>query len=153
MVSNLKWLLIFVAGIVVLAVCAMLGLVEQMWQADKSKISFIALALYFPISGFIGWLTWQSSAGRDAPRRKYREACAYGTNLMTQLGLLGNSAGLLFLCGVLAKVDASNAASMQAAVPQLSSGLAIAAANTFVGLLCAALLSLQVVNLNLAPGK
>lgn len=153
MAFKLRWLLIFVTSLAVLAVCAMLGLVEQMWQADKSKISFIALTLYFPISAFIGWLTWRSSQGHDELRLKYREACKYGTNLMTQLGLLGNSAGLLFLCGVLAKVDASSHASMQGAVPHLSAGLAIAAANTFIGLLCAALLSLQVVNLNLASSK
>jgi len=150
MVCNLKWLLVFCASLVGMGICGALGLLHELWTADPTRISFLILLLYLMVSPFIGWLTWQSSAGKHELRRRYAEACRFATNLSTQLGLLGNSAGLLFLCSVLAKVDAANPASMQTVVPKLSHGLAIAAASTFIGLLCAALLQLQLVNLNLA---
>src|SRR5687768_13116918 len=103
MVFNLKWMLIFSASLAVLLVCALLGLLHQLWLIDNTCISFAIIGLYLVVSPFIGWLT---SGHGDAAR--HTKACAYAAELMMGLGMLGTVIGFLQLLGFITGVDASN---------------------------------------------
>lgn len=142
MVFNLKWMLIFSASLAVLAVCALLGLLHRLWMVDNTCISFAIIGLYLAVSPFIGWLT----AGRgDAAR--YTKACAYAAELMMGLGMLGTVIGFLQLLGALNGVDAGNVQAMQKLLAHIGSGMGVALTTTLVGLVCAMLVQVQVVNL------
>lgn len=139
---NLKWLLIFVGSLAALAVCTMLGLVDALWRVDGTRISFGILAIYLLVSPFVGWLTW----GRGDAER-YTKACVYAAELMMGLGMLGTVIGFLQALGVIGGIDPSNVQAMQKALMSIGAGVGVALTTTLVGLACAMLIQLQVVNL------
>lgn len=148
MTCDLKWLLIFASSLAVLLVCAMLGLVQQLWSVDNTKISFVIIGLYLVVSPFVGWLT-----DRAPPRTvaDYRQACRYTPELMMGLGMLGTVIGFLQMLGLaFAGLDPSNIQATQAALSQMASGISVALITTLVGLACAMPLQLQLVNLDIA---
>jgi hypothetical protein len=144
---NLKWLLIFASSLAGLAVCAMLGLLGSLWQADTTKISFVIIGLYLVVSPFIGWLT------AHAPQRAvadYRRACRFTPELMTGLGMLGTVIGFLMMLGpAFSGLDVNNVQSTQAALGRMASGMAVALTTTLAGLACSMVLQLQLVNLDI----
>jgi hypothetical protein len=148
MTFNLKWLLVFSASVIGLAVCAALGLLRSLWEVDATRISFVILALYLVVSPFVGWLTTKATHRTVAD---YVRACHFAAELMLGLGMLGTVIGFLQMLGLGFKgLDPSNAQSVQAALAGIASGISVALTTTLVGLACSMLLQLQIVNLDLA---
>ncbi len=148
MVCNLKWLLVFTSSLVALVACAIVGLVDALWDVDNTRISFIIIALYLLVSPFVGWLT--STAPQSAVT-EYRQACRFTPELMVGLGMLGTVIGFLQMLGLAFKgIDPSNVKLTQAALSAMASGISVALTTTLVGLACSLLLQLQLVNLDIA---
>ena len=148
MACNLKWLLIFASSLAGLMVCAMLGLLQTLWDVDGTRISFIIMAIYLVVSAFVGWLTTDAPAQAVAA---YRQACRYAPELMMGLGMLGTVIGFVqMLGGAFTDLDPSNVKATQAALSQMAAGISVALTTTLVGLACAMPLQLQLVNLDIA---
>jgi hypothetical protein len=148
MVFNLKWLLIFASSLIALLVCGLHGLLGSLWEVDNTRISYVIIALYLAVSSFVGWLT--SRAPRTVVT-DYRHACHYVPELMTGLGMLGTVIGFLQMLGAaFGGIDLSNMHATQAALSGIAKGVGVALTTTLVGLACAMLLHLQLVNLGIA---
>jgi hypothetical protein len=148
---NLRWLLVFCGSIAGLSICAMLGLLQELYRVDSTFISVGVLALYVVVSLFIGWMT---TLAPSSTVDLHREACAYVPELMVGLGMLGTVIGFLQMLGAaFGGIELSNVQATQAALGRMASGIGVALTTTLVGLVCSMLVQLQLVNLNIARPK
>ena len=124
----------------------------MLWDADVSKISFLILTLYVGVSGFIGLIT--SRAERAYAHHKkfidiYIPTCWHAASEMTVLGLIGTVIGFILLLGpTFQGLNLGDSAASQMMIAKMAIGMSTALTTTLVGLVCAILTRLQLVNLD-----
>jgi hypothetical protein len=146
---NLKWWFIFCASMAALVTTGMMGLLDALWFADVSKLSFAILGLYFTYSAYLGYLTSQTNHRCKVTHiKKNVKTGWFMSELMLGLGMIGTLVGFLILLNVsFASVDVSNTAAIKKLIADMSLGFSTSSLTTLVGLIASFLLKLQLVNI------
>jgi uncharacterized membrane protein YfcA len=170
----LKWWLI-VALIAVGAFFAYeFGMVEEIYNKDFTKISFIILVGFTGASIQCGVRTFKSSSIINelkskfpsiypSEQREHKELTDkiigidnigwFIAGTFTSLGLIGTVIGMIFALQGFVGVDVSSAANTQLLISKLVLGVSTALYTTLVGLVCSTLLKVQYFNLSNALKK
>jgi hypothetical protein len=120
---------------------------EMMNNADVTKISFLILFLFVFFTYRVGIETFHAS---KESRDRVNTATFFSNTFLT-MGMIGTVFGFIYMlktCFV--AIDASNSATMQAALIKMSHGMGTALFTTASGLVCSLLLKLQLFNLEQA---
>lgn len=148
----LKWWLIQSATALGVLYCFYLGLFHLLWDADASKISFFILILYVGVSGFIGVLTKRAVDNYQKHKpfiETYYSTCWAAASEMTALGLIGTVIGFMLLLGpTFAEFNLADTAASSRMLAKMALGMSTALTTTLVGLVCAVLTRVQIVNLD-----
>tara|TARA_R110002020_G_scaffold29767_11_gene94011 strand:- start:12806 stop:13207 length:402 start_codon:yes stop_codon:yes gene_type:complete len=112
----------------------------QVWENDKTKLSFLILGLFYITSVYIGWKTYWNLQ-RFNIGWFIAEACL-------ALGMIGTLTGFLLMLGAaFGNLVISDPASIQLAISSMAIGMSTALYTTLVGLICSLLLKVQLVTL------
>ncbi|TFG93986.1 hypothetical protein E4H12_16010 [Candidatus Thorarchaeota archaeon] len=148
----LKWWLVQSTIALAFLYCYYLGLFHMLWDADVSKISFFILTLYVGVSGLIGLITSRAELAYTQHKKfidVYIPICWHAASEMTVLGLIGTVIGFILLLGpTFAGLNLADAAATQTILAKMAIGMSTALTTTLVGLVCAILTRLQLVNLD-----
>lgn len=153
--------LVFIGGVY----CWNLGLFQEIWDKDITKLSFVIMAIFGYMSLWCGVKTWQISAmPRDqknkihladhhARSKKIKELSEVGwfiSDIFLTMGMIGTLVGfiVMFSSGF-ASIDISNIKAAQAALAHIAVGMSTALYTTLIGLVSSALLKVQYFNLTL----
>jgi hypothetical protein len=143
---TLRWGCLAIAEVAGLIVLASTGMVQKLWSADVTKLSFVCLAALLVATGFIGWLTRQAerNAGQGQALLPHADACWFVSDALMGLGMTGTVLGFLVMLNDAFSGDLAAQQVMLRAAP----GLATICVTTAVGLVCSMLVKAQLVNLD-----
>lgn len=146
MKAFLLWWLMFCLFGVGAVTCHQFGLIEALYIADASKLSFVILGLFFGFTCYVGMLTyrsWKKIPVSDAQLH----TCYFFSNALPQLGMIGTVIGFLMMLGLaFANLNVTEVASVQEAIKLMALGMSTALVTTLVGMSGGLLLKLQLVN-------
>ncbi len=150
----LKWWFIVAASAIGFGTSTVFGLVEKLWTIDQTKISFGIIALYFIVSGWIGWLTRKVEKENYQDIRddvaKHLNGLDEASDLLMRLAIIGTTLGFAIMVGA---AFGAGVIITPAAIAGLASGLSLIYLVTAVGVLCSSLLNLQIVGLRFLCDK
>ena len=149
----LRWWL-FVTLMILAAIGALeMGIVEEVYTVDVTKLSFLIMALLSIMSVKCGIdtfkLTSNTEITEDEVERAYSKAELgwFVSDFCLTLGMIGTVAGFIFmLSSSFANIDVSNVSSLQNVLSHMSAGMATALYTTAAGLISSAFLKLQYFN-------
>ena len=140
----LKWLLQFLTVCFGLFVCQLYGIFEYLWDADKSKISFMILVLYLLSSCRLGALSFVLSRRNSSLEDSNVVSNGwFMSNFMMALGIFSTVLGFAMLLGPFAVLNMSSPESMQKLVENIGPSLSVALLPTLCGIASANLLRVQ----------
>ena len=158
----LKWWLFMAAVTALIVYFALQGGIVLLWEEDKTKLSFLLLAIFAHMSAWCGYKTWRLSRFLDRDEtEKYlvekieelMEAGWFASDLGLSIGMVGTVIGFISMMSGFATIDVSNMTTVQDMIKGLGSGMSTALYTTLVGLICSALLKVQYFNLGQAIDK
>ena len=133
------------------------GLMGVLLDGDKSYISWVIIAIWAAIS--LRWLyllywvqqqtqdmnalTAQPIETTEAVLSRWLNHGWFGADALLKLGLLGTIIGFIFMLAPIANLTSYEPASLQAALGQMSGGMAVALYTTLAGLVGNILLRIQ----------
>jgi hypothetical protein len=144
---SLKWFFVFCGSIAAVTMMWFLGIMQMLWDVDKSHLSFVTMAGYFGWSLYVGWLSAKSRESNDVSYFKAPlHASWFVSELMMVSGMAGTIVGFMYMLhgasGTLSSGVVSPEFLMNSAL-----GLSTSCVTTLVGLVCCYLLRTQLVNL------
>jgi len=142
--EKLKWWFVFCASVLAFIGAAVTGLLQGLWQVDQTKLSFVIVAIYFVVSGFVGWLTILAADGRVNNLTQHLNSCDEASDLLMKIAIMGTTLGFYLM---LSGAFGAGMAPTPAAIGAAAKGLGTICLVTFVGVLCSSLLNLQLTNL------
>lgn len=150
-----KWWFVFWSCVVGALFVQYNGLFEALWYADHVKLSFVILAIFALMTGYVGVLTRRLAKHKKAALAQVElnlPMCWFATEAMNALGMIGTVAGFLIMLSSAfgTTIDPANAEAMKRLISAAAVGLSTSACATLVGLLCSSLGKLQLVILEKA---
>ena len=148
-----QWWFIFWACIIGAGVAQSFDLFVKLWYADATKVSFVTIALFVLVTGYIGVMTNRIRKGENiATVEKNLPACWYSTEAMNALGMIGTVAGFIIMLSTAfhTNINPSDVQGIQQLITATAIGLSTAATATLVGLICSTIAKLQLVVLERA---
>ena len=154
----LRWWL-FVSLIVVTTFAfAYFGLFLEVWDKDRTKLSFLIMIIFLTTTVHCGRETFKISNGIEGKISKEeinrtdwkgrQEIGWFISDLLLTIGMIGTVAGfLIMLAGAFAGVDLNNEEAMKAVLERMSKGMSTALYTTLFGLICGSFLKIQYFNL------
>jgi hypothetical protein len=112
------------------------GLLEDLWDGDKSKISFLILSLgvyFFGKLGLAAYL-WDKPDSRWKFSHKWLDEGFEAAQSVMTLGMMGTIIGFIMMLGSFASVDVSDATSIQQLFASSTEGMSTALYTTLTGL-------------------
>lgn len=158
----LKWWLYFAATCAGIYIAYQLGIFEEIYKKDSSKLSFVIMAGFAFMSIWCGKITFTVSKALNSKpyfaqegKRlekaiKQEEHGWFACSKFEQIGYVGTLIGFIIMLAGFANIDPSQLKSLQALIVSLGAGMATALYTTLVGLICSHLLSYQYYNLGQA---
>ena len=153
----LRWWLVFVTMLLLTVASYNFGLIEQVWNDDFTKLSFINLLLLIITSIWCGFQTLQFEniinktkiATASLKRLEHKiETGWFVSDLTLSIGMIGTVIGFIAMLGGFATLDIENINTIQDLIKELGSGMSAALYTTLTGLISSALLKIQFFNLN-----
>ena len=149
----LRWWLCVALMLVTTIGAVSSGIVENVYNTDVTKLSFVIFGLLIIMTGKAGLDTFrlvskESYTGRDI-EEKYAAAELgwFTSDLCLTVGMIGTVAGFIFMLSTaFASIDVSNVASLQNVLSQMSAGMGTALYTTAAGLISSAFLKIQYFN-------
>ena len=150
----LRWWL-FISLTVVLAFSFYyFGLFAEVWDKDRTKLSFLIMVMFAVTSIHCGKETIKISKALegDISANKIKETDWRGnqeigwfiSDLVLTVGMIGTVSGfLLMLTGAFAGVDLGDEVAMKEVLEKMSKGMSTALYTTLFGLICGGLLKIQ----------
>ena len=138
----LRWWLIFCLSCIAGGVAVYFDLHNNLYDADKTKLSFLILTVFTLTSLWVGWRTKKSEDKEQDVSVGWfvAESCL-------ALGMIGTVTGfLLMLSGAFANIDLANTSTIQNSLTQMALGMSTALYTTLVGLVCSLTLKIQLIN-------
>ena len=142
----LKWWLFFCVITTSTTVVYYLGFFQVIWKSDVTKLSFVIIALFFLTSIAIGLKTWKSKTKQLKDTEL--DSLWFTSESMLTLGMIGTVAGFILMLGdSFSNIDTSNPETLKAALAAIAVGMSTALYTTLIGLICAQLTKVQLINL------
>ena len=142
----LKWWLFFCVITTSTTVVYYLGFFQVIWKSDVTKLSFVIIALFFLTSIAIGLKTWKSKTKQLKDTEL--DSLWFTSESMLTLGMIGTVAGFILMLGdSFSNIDTSNPETLKAALAAMAVGMSTALYTTLIGLICAQLTKIQLINL------
>ena len=137
------------------------GLFTEVWDKDRTKLSFLIMIMFFFTSIHCGKETIKVSKAleENIPENKIKSTDWRGnqeigwfiSDLVLTIGMIGTVSGfLLMLTGAFAGVDLNDEVAMKNVLEQMSKGMSTALYTTLFGLICGGLLKIQYFSLGRA---
>lgn len=115
----------------------------DLYELDKTKISFGILALFTIASAAIGVNSYFNT---KQFYQRTEEYLWFSTDIMISMGLIGTVAGFMMMFGdAFSGLDVSDTANVQKAIAEMGMGMSTALLTTLVGLVCSNLTKTQLV--------
>ena len=149
----LRWWL-FVTLMILASIGALeTGIVEEVYNVDVTKLSFLIMALLSIMSVKCGLDTFRLTSLDTINKYEIEKSYAraelgwFVSDFCLTLGMIGTVAGFIFmLSSSFAEIDVTNVASLQNVLSHMSAGMATALYTTAAGLISSAFLKLQYFN-------
>ena len=138
----LRWWLIFCLSWIAGGVAVYFDLHNNLYDADKTKLSFLILTVFTLTSLWVGWRTKKSEDKEQDVSVGWfvAESCL-------ALGMIGTvTVFLLMLSGAFANIDLANTSTIQNSLTLMALGMSTALYTTLVGLICSLTLKIQLIN-------
>jgi len=153
----LKWWLFIILVTLGGSMAYSFDVFHEMWAQDKTKLSFVIMAIFAIYSLWCGRATWSVSVclnkkhipGPTLQRvENVEDSGWFVSDAMLTTGMIGTVVGfIMMLMGGFSDVDVANPATVQNMLSQLSGGMATALYTTLAGLVGSLLLKVQFFNL------
>lgn len=149
----LRWWLFVTLMILALIGAFELGIIEEVYKVDVTKLSFLIISLLGVMSVKCGLDTFKLTSKQNLS--KHEIETAYGkaelgwfvSDFCLTLGMIGTVAGFIFmLSSSFAEIDVTNHASLQNVLSHMAAGMGTALYTTAAGLISSAFLKLQYFN-------
>ena len=95
--EKLKWWFLFCASALAFIGAGVSGLLQGLWQVDQTKLSFVIVAIYFVVSGFVGWLTILAADGRVNDLTQHLNSCDEASDLLMKIAIMGTTLGFYLM--------------------------------------------------------
>ena len=130
------------------------GLIGLLLAGDRSGISYLIAAIWLAMTlrwlWLLRWVQRQydmpvdfETAHREAVLARWLNHGWFAADNVLKLGLLGTIIGFILMLAPISKLSGYDAASLQAALGEMSAGMAVALYTTLTGLVANLLLRLQ----------
>ena len=157
----LRWWLFISLTIILTFAFYYFGLFSEVWDKDRTKLSFLIMIMFFFTSIHCGKETIKVSKAleKNIPKNKIKSTDWRGnqeigwfiSDLVLTIGMIGTVSGfLLMLTGAFAGVDLNDEVAMKNVLEQMSKGMSTALYTTLFGLICGGLLKIQYFSLGRA---
>jgi len=157
----LRWWLFISLTLILAFAFYYFGLFAEVWDKDRTKLSFLIMFLFFVTSIHCGRETIKVSNALEGNIAKNeinsidwrgnQEIGWFISDTVLTIGMIGTVSGfLLMLTGAFAGVDLSDEVAMQNVLEKMSKGMSTALYTTLFGLICGSLLKIQYFSLGRA---
>ena len=157
----LRWWLFISLTIILTFAFYYFGLFAEVWDKDRTKLSFLIMILFFFTTIHCGKETIKISKGLEGnipdleiKKRDWRgnqEIGWFMSDFVLTIGMVGTVSGfLLMLAGAFAGVDLTDEVAMKNVLEKMSKGMSTALYTTLFGLICGGLLKIQYFSLSRA---
>ena len=157
----LRWWLFISLTIILTFAFYYFGLFAEVWDKDRTKLSFLIMFLFFFTSIHCGKETIKVSNAlegnvseneiKNIDWQGNQEIGWFVSDFVLTIGMIGTVSGfLLMLTGAFAGVDLNDEVAMQNVLEKMSKGMSTALYTTLFGLICGGLLKIQYFSLGRA---
>ena len=157
----LRWWLFISLTIILTFSFYYFGLFAEVWDKDRTKLSFLIMFLFFFTSIHCGKETIKVSNAlegnvseneiKNIDWRGNQEIGWFISDFVLTIGMIGTVSGfLLMLTGAFAGVDLNDEVAMKNVLEKMSKGMSTALYTTLFGLICGGLLKIQYFSLGRA---
>ena len=157
----LRWWLFISLTIILTFAFYYFGLFAEVWDKDRTKLSFLIMIMFFFTSIHCGKETIKVSKAleknisenkiKNIDWRGNQEVGWFISDFVLTIGMIGTVSGfLLMLTGAFAGVDLTDEVAMKNVLEKMSKGMSTALYTTLFGLICGGLLKIQYFNLGRA---
>ena len=157
----LRWWLFISLTIILTFSFYYFGLFAEVWDKDRTKLSFLIMTIFFFTSIHCGKETIKISKAlegdtteneiKNTDWRGNQEIGWFVSDFVLTIGMVGTVSGfLLMLTGAFAGVDLTDEVAMKNVLETMSKGMATALYTTLFGLICGGLLKIQYFSLGRA---
>ena len=157
----LRWWLFISLTIILTFAFYYFGLFAEVWDKDRTKLSFLILFLFFFTSIHCGKETIKVSNALEGNVSENeienidwqgnQEIGWFVSDFVLTIGMIGTVSGfLLMLTGAFAGVDLNDEVAMKNVLEKMSKGMSTALYTTLFGLICGGLLKIQYFSLGRA---
>ena len=157
----LRWWLFISLTLILVFAFYYFGLFAEVWDKDRTKLSFLIMFLFFFTSIHCGKETIKISNALEGKISKNevnnidwrgnQEIGWFISDFVLTIGMIGTVSGfLLMLTGAFAGVDLTDEVAMKNDLEKMSKGMSTALYTTLFGLICGSLLKIQYFSLGRA---
>ena len=157
----LRWWLFISLTIILTFAFYYFGLFAEVWDKDRTKLSFLIMIMFFFTSIHCGKETIKVSNAlegnvseneiKNIDWRGNQEIGWFISDFVLTIGMIGTVSGfLLMLTGAFAGVDLNDEVAMKNVLEKMSKGMSTALYTTLFGLICGGLLKIQYFSLGRA---
>ena len=146
----LKWWWFFTLILALTVVLIGFGVHQDLWINDKTKISFLILAIFYGMTFHCGYESWKLSqlANKDIDKLENidtrHEPGWFASDVLLTLGLIGTVSGfILMLAGAFGEINIADVGSVQQALANMAVGMSTALYTTLTGLITSTILKVQ----------
>ena len=146
----LKWWWFFTLVLTLTIVLVGFGVHQDLWVNDKTKLSFVILAIFYGMTFHCGYESWKLSqlANKDIDKLENldtrHEPGWFASDVLLTLGLIGTVSGfILMLAGAFGNINIADVSSVQQALANMAVGMSTALYTTLTGLITSTILKVQ----------
>ena len=153
----LAWWLIAVYIIIMLGVSFELGILNDIWEKDFTKLSFLNIGILISATIWCGFKSWKLttlSAYKVAPQNALKklentmEAGWFVSDITLTIGMVGTVTGFIAMLSGFADLNVEDIATVQGLITELGFGMSTALYTTLTGLVSSVLLKIQCFNIS-----
>lgn len=133
----LRWWFVACLSVFAVVVLGAVGYLENVWQNDVTKLTFVIILLYLITTALLGW---------RIKTRNYTESRfgMYMYELLPILGLIGTVIGFIYMFSQgLLDLDVTQPDTVRDGLKTLAVGISTALYTTLAGMICSELVKLQ----------
>ena len=150
----IRWWLVFCISVLLFAIGISFGLLDELYDKDPTRISFLILSLYFGSTIYVGFSEWAITKQKISDDHYYnvRRISWFIAESLMALGMIGTVIGFILMLGSsFESIDVSNTETLKETLTSMAIGMSTALYTTVTGLICSLWLKTTMVVVN--PGE
>lgn len=152
--ATIRWWMIFCAIVTGIVFLGMTGLINFAWNADHSKLGFVALALFAVTTPWVGYLTDSIARRGYDEHKRYLKACWFAAEALMAIGMAGTLTGFMMMfTDAMSHLNVNDTETIKTIIVSLSQGFTTGVVTTLIGVVTSLLLKLQLVSLEVTVGE